>query len=85
MLSVYEKEKIMKKASVSVIVSIVLCTALFCLSGCSGFWAQPGETAAEGHRRHKRNLRINNQEMMQDVDNVMLFNEPSTLTNNRIP
>jgi hypothetical protein len=47
--------------------------------------AQLGETEAEGHRRHLRNERINQQELMSDIDMVLLFNEPSKLTDKRIP
>jgi len=51
--------------------------------GCSS--SQPGETAAEGHRRHKRMARINQQEMMADIDAVFMLDEPSRLTDKRIP
>lgn len=44
-----------------------------------------GETAAEGHRRHKRVIRTDQQEMMADIDRVLLLNEPSSLTDKRIP
>ena len=62
----------------------VLCALVFLPGGC-GFWAQPGETKAEGHRRHLRNLSINQQEMMADIDKVLLFDKPSKLTDKRIP
>ncbi len=51
--------------------------------GCS--ISQPGETAAEGHRRHQRVVRINQQEMMADIDTVLMLDEPSRLTDKRIP
>jgi hypothetical protein len=47
--------------------------------------AQPGESEAEGRRRHARNVRINQQEMMADIDRVFQLNKPSKLTNRRIP
>jgi len=47
--------------------------------------AQLGETEAEGHRRHLRNERINQQEMMRDLDMVLLLDKPSKLTDTRIP
>ena len=47
--------------------------------------AQLGETEAEGHRRHLRNERINQQEMMRDLDMVLLLDKPSKLTDKRIP
>jgi len=46
---------------------------------------QLGETKAEGHRRHKRALRINRQEFMADLDALMLLDKPSRLTDKRIP
>ena len=71
----------MKKASVLMILSIVLCALVFLLSGCQ----QPGETTAEGHRRHLRTLSINQQQMMQDIDRVMLTDQPTKLNDKRIP
>lgn len=71
----------MKKTFVLAVVGIVLYTLTFWLSGCS----QPGETRAEGRRRHLRTLRINQQEMTQDVDKVLLTDQPSKLTDKRIP
>ncbi len=68
----------------SIILTIVLCVLVFMPYGC-GFCNQLGETTAEGHRRHKRVLRVNRQEMMADVDRVFLLDEPSKLTDKRIP
>jgi hypothetical protein len=68
----------------SIILSIILCVLLFLPCGCS-FFNQSGETTAEGHRRHKRVLRRNRQEMMADIDRVLLLDEPSKLTDKRIP
>ena len=56
----------------------------FLLCGCRS-WEQPGETMAEGHIRHKRILRLNKQEMTADIDRVLQLDEPSKLTNRRIP
>jgi len=52
--------------------------------GCSSV-SQPGETAAEGRRRHDRVARINQQEMMSDIDKTLLLDKPSKLTDKRIP
>jgi len=71
----------MKNAFVLMILGVVLCALVFLPCGC----AQPGETAAEGHRRHLRKLRVDTQEMMQDVDRAMLTDKPSKLTDKRIP
>ncbi len=73
----------MKSSSVFVGLGIlgIILAVVFLAVGCS----QPGETAAEGHRRHLRNVRVNQQEMMQDVDMVLLTDEPSKLTDKKIP
>jgi len=42
--------------------------------------AQLGETAAEGHRRHVRNHRLNRQMMMEDIDTLFHFDQPSRLS-----
>lgn len=57
---------------------------VFLPCGCSSY-EQPGETAAEGRRRHQRTLRINQQQMMADLDTLMLLDKPSKLTDKRIP
>jgi hypothetical protein len=53
-------------------------------SGCRSV-EQPGETVAEGRRRHDRVARINQQELMSDIDSFLLLDKPSTLTDKRIP
>ncbi|MCK4752369.1 MAG: hypothetical protein KAS75_02910 [Planctomycetes bacterium] len=67
-----------------VVLGIVLCGMLLSLTGCR-FMTQPGETAAEGHRRHIRNVRINQQEMIRDIDKVLLMDEPSRSMDRRLP
>ena len=75
----------MKSVSMcKVILVVVLCVLFVVPLGC-GSYDQLGETAAEGHRRHIRNLRISRQEMMADLDAVFLFDKPSRLTDKRIP
>jgi len=68
--------------------NMILVIAFFILVfmplGCSSF-TQPGETAAEGHRRHLRTARINQQELMEDIDATLMFDRPSRLTDKRIP
>lgn len=63
---------------------VLLCTLVFWFGGCA-LLEQPGETAAKGHRRHLRNLTINQQSLISDIDAVLLFDEPSKLTDRRIP
>ncbi len=75
----------MKSVSVCKVILVVVLCALFLVPlGCKSY-NQLGETAAEGHRRHKRALRINRQEMMHDLDAIMLLDKPSKLTEKRIP
>jgi len=64
-----------------VILAAALLVLVFIPLGCS----QPGETAAEGHRRHQRVVRINSQETMSDIDKTLLLDKPSRLTEKRIP
>ena len=67
-----------------VILVVILWVLVFLPGGCKSY-EQPGETAAEGQRRHLRNARLNQQEVMADMDKVMLFDKPSKLTDKRIP
>ena len=67
-----------------VILVVALLILVFMPLGCSSF-NQPGETAAEGRRRHDRIARINRQEMMADIDKALLLDKPSKLTDKRIP
>ncbi len=66
-----------------VVLASILCVLIFLPFGCSS--KQLGETKAEVHRRHKRILRTNHQELMRDIDKVLLLDEPSKLTDRRIP
>jgi hypothetical protein len=67
-----------------VIQIVILCALLLAPLGCRSY-DQMGETAAEGDRRHKRVLRLNNNGMMEDLDRFMLLDRPSKLTDMRIP
>jgi hypothetical protein len=64
--------------------AVVLYALILLPCGCSSC-EQPGETVAEGRRRHRRVRRINRQEMMADIDKVLLLDRPSKLTDKRIP
>lgn len=64
-----------------VLLAFVLCTLALSLWGC----AQPGETAAEGDRRHERVLTISQQQLTSDVDTFLLTDKPSKLSDMRVP
>ena len=63
--------------------TILLLAATVALAGC-GFFAQPGMTAQEAHREHLRILRVNNQQMMRDIDRVLGLDQPSMLTDKKL-
>ncbi|MHC4759629.1 MAG: hypothetical protein ACYTE8_13355 [Planctomycetota bacterium] len=71
----------MKRSLLFVVLSAALLSFILGLFGCS----QPGETVAEGHRRHKRVLSIHQQQLTEDIDKALLIHEPSKLTERRIP
>lgn len=82
-----KKGEMMKGVSVFVCKVILLIASwIFVLlpCGCSTY-GQPGETAAEGRRRHQRVARINQQELMADIDRFLMLDRPSRLTDKRIP
>jgi hypothetical protein len=66
-----------------VILAVLLSALIFLPFGCS--CSQLGETTAEGNRRHLWNLRIERQELMEDVDESLLLDQPSRLSDKRIP
>jgi hypothetical protein len=77
----------MKNGSVficRVILGIILCALVFLPYGCGSF-AHLGETEAEARRRHLRTARINQQELVEDIDKALLLDKPSKLTDKRIP
>ncbi len=65
--------------------ALVLCVLVVLSSGCATGWNYPGETAAEGSRRHKRVVRNNFEQMRADIDMVLLLDRPSHLTDKRLP
>jgi len=71
------------KIAVSLLVIVLL--ALVVLStGCCLF-DQEGKTAAEVNREHIRTLQIDQQQMMRDIDRSLDLDQPSRLTDLRIP
>ena len=75
----------MNSASLCRVIVTVILGALFLLPGGCSSYEQPGETAAEGRRRHMRNARIDQGGVMADLDKFMLSDKPSKLTDKRIP
>ena len=73
----------MKRFVVSTVLAVFLINMAVGLFGCS--FAQPGETVAEGHRRHIRNWRLNQQQLMDDVDSVLMLEKHSVLNEKTIP
>jgi hypothetical protein len=69
--------------AVSLLFVLLLALALL-LTGC-GLFAHPGQTAAEVHRDHLRTLRVNQQEMMSDIDRTLGVDQPSKLNDKKIP
>lgn len=68
-----------------IFMGLLLAVLLVCLtlelSGCS----QPGETTAEGHRRHARVLRVNQQEFNADLDKLLHMDKPSKMHELTVP
>ena len=75
----------MKSISLCKVIVTLILSILFLLPGGCSSYEQPGETAAEGRRRHLRNERIDQQELMADLDKLMQTDKPSRLTDKRIP
>ena len=67
-----------------VVLIVIVLVFIFLPGGCKSY-EQMGETAAEGRRRHLRNQRISQQQLMADLDSFLLLDKPSKLTDKRIP
>jgi hypothetical protein len=71
------------RIAVSLLV-VVLLTLVVLSTGC-GFFAQPGKTAAEVNREHVRMLKLDQQQLMRDVDRTFDLDQPRKLSEMRIP
>lgn len=74
----------MKSRIVVGLLGVVLLVLATTLAGCSLF-NQQGETADEVNRDHIRTLRINQEQMMRDIDRTLDLDKPSSLTENKLP
>jgi hypothetical protein len=86
-MAISKRNKMVKSISffiIKVIVAVIVFVFVLLPSGCKSY-EQMGETAAEGRRRHIRNSRLNQQQLMADLDAFMLVDKPSKLTDKRIP
>jgi hypothetical protein len=70
---------------IAVALLVVMLLSLVVLSTGCGLFNQPGKTPAEVNRDHARALRVNQQEMMADIDRVLGVDKPSKLTDKRLP
>jgi len=77
------KQKVANLGWRALALAVVLGALVLGQSGCKT--AQPGMTAAEVNRAHKKVLRANTQEMMADIDTVLMLDRPSHLTDRRLP
>ncbi len=77
-----ERRRIFRLRLFTLAAGLYVC-ALLLLAGCAT--RQPGQTAAEVHRRHQRIGRLNSEMMMADIDKFLLLDKPSMLTDRRVP
>ena len=74
----------MKNKVVNIFLVLLLIMA-FCICGCgSSTIIGHGETAAEGHRRHLRQLELARQGIADDIDAILLTDQPTRLSDRRI-
>ena len=71
------------KNSAGVIILVVLTALVFSLAGCGPIHGQ-GETADEGHRRHMRQLKLEKDMLIDDVDAVLHTDRPTRLSRKTI-
>jgi hypothetical protein len=74
----------MKNRIVVSLLGVVLFMLATMSAGCFLF-DQQGKTADEVNRDHIRTLRINQEQMMRDIDRTLDLDKPSSLTENKLP
>ena len=74
----------MKNRIVVSLLGVVLFVLATMSTGC-GLFDQQGKTADEVNRDHIRMLRVNQEQLMSDIDRAMFLDKPSTLTEKQLP
>jgi hypothetical protein len=77
-------EKIKIRNNAGLILLVMLSGIVLCVVGCSSTIIGQGETAAEGHRRHLRQINIQRQQLADDIDTVLLTDQPTKLSDVRV-
>jgi hypothetical protein len=77
-------EYIMKNRIVVSLLGVALLALATMSTGC-GFFDHQGRTADEVNRDHMRMLRVNHEQMLEDVDRTLLLDKPSKLTEKQLP
>lgn len=73
------------KNRITVSLLVVVLLALVVMSTGCGLFDKPGQTAAEVNRDHIRMLKINQQELVSDVDKALLLDKPRNLSDKSLP
>ena len=73
------------KNNAGLVLLVMLLGIVLCVAGCSSSTIiGQGETAAEGHRRHLRQAEITRQQLADDIDAVLLTDQPTRLSDIRV-
>lgn len=70
----------MKRNQFTIMILVLVIVAGVLLSGCSA----PGQTSAEVNRRHRDHIQQKMLQMQDDVDAVMMIDQPSRLSDKMV-
>ncbi|MBN1795393.1 MAG: hypothetical protein JW804_01855 [Sedimentisphaerales bacterium] len=73
----------MKRTLISVTLFLLLVSFAISMSGCAK--EQMGETVAEGHRRHVRLMRLQRQQMWEDIDAFLMLERATRTCERSVP
>ena len=73
----------MKRTLIGFTLLLLLVSFALTLGGCAK--EQMGETVAEGHRRHVRLMRLQKQQMVEDIDAFFMLERPTRTCERTIP